>query len=143
MTGVQTCALPISVGRIVAGRFARAVLIRPDKTGVEASDDLSFAAEKLFPEMVHADAEVRFQDIVGGKSDPFGPPSGSQPPGTLYLLDFAGYGKIIWLVLLISFGTDVFAYFTGFFIKKKKLYEDISPKKRHNNIIFIDKNFYL
>ena len=50
-------------------------------------------------------------------------------PSSLYLLDFAGYGKIIWLVLLISFGTDVFAYFTGFFIGKRKLCEDISPKK--------------
>ena len=50
-------------------------------------------------------------------------------PLSLYLLDFAGYGKIIWLVLLISFGTDVFAYFTGFFIGKRKLCEDISPKK--------------
>ncbi|QSX06553.1 phosphatidate cytidylyltransferase [Sedimentibacter sp. zth1] len=35
----------------------------------------------------------------------------------------------VWLVYLISFGTDTFAYFTGVFIGKHKLCPNISPKK--------------
>lgn len=48
----------------------------------------------------------------------------------LYVRDFANGGKYIYL--LIFFGawmTDIFAYFTGYFIGKHKLIEDVSPKK--------------
>jgi len=37
--------------------------------------------------------------------------------------------KYIWLIFIISFGTDTFAYFVGVSIGKKKLCPQISPKK--------------
>lgn len=40
------------------------------------------------------------------------------------------YGHIlIWLILLISFGSDTFAYFTGVFLGKHKLAPKLSPNK--------------
>lgn len=35
----------------------------------------------------------------------------------------------IWLIILTAFGTDIFAYFTGYFIGKHKLIPKVSPKK--------------
>ena len=48
----------------------------------------------------------------------------------LLLIVMLPYGKIIlWIVLLISWGTDTFAYFTGKFFGKHKLIEKVSAKK--------------
>ena len=39
-------------------------------------------------------------------------------------------GKIyVWLIFIISFMTDVFAYFTGYLFGKRKLIPKVSPKK--------------
>lgn len=43
-----------------------------------------------------------------------------------------GFGKgdiYVWLIFIISFCTDVFAYFTGYFFGKHKLIPLVSPKK--------------
>ena len=39
------------------------------------------------------------------------------------------FGIYKWLIVLIAFGTDIFAYFTGYFIGKHKLCPTLSPKK--------------
>lgn len=39
------------------------------------------------------------------------------------------YHLLVWLVFLTAFGTDIMAYFTGYFLGKHKLCEKISPKK--------------
>ena len=39
------------------------------------------------------------------------------------------YAVLIWLVLLSAFCTDIFAYFTGYFLGKHKLCPNLSPKK--------------
>lgn len=46
------------------------------------------------------------------------------------LIDQSGeYSILIWLVFITAFGTDIFAYFTGFFLGRHKLCPNISPKK--------------
>ncbi len=46
------------------------------------------------------------------------------------LIDQTGdYSILIWLVFITAFGTDIFAYFTGFLIGRHKLCPHISPKK--------------
>ena len=48
----------------------------------------------------------------------------------LYVRDYQPYGKYIYLLIFIgAWITDIFAYFTGYFIGKHKLIEDVSPKK--------------
>ena len=48
----------------------------------------------------------------------------------IFLTDQLGeYGILVWLILLTAFGTDIMAYFTGYFIGKHKLCPEISPKK--------------
>lgn len=42
------------------------------------------------------------------------------------LMDFS---KMVWLILLTAFGTDIMAYFTGMLLGKHKLCPNISPKK--------------
>lgn len=44
----------------------------------------------------------------------------------MYYLDGTPY---IWIVFLIAFGTDTFAYIIGSLIGKHRLYEKVSPKK--------------
>lgn len=44
----------------------------------------------------------------------------------IYYLDGTPY---IWLIFLIAFGTDTFAYIVGSLIGKHRLYEKVSPKK--------------
>ena len=44
------------------------------------------------------------------------------------LIDRTGMGHMLWLVILTAFGTDIMAYFTGFFLGKHKLCPNISPK---------------
>ena len=39
------------------------------------------------------------------------------------------YAFLIWLIFLTAFGTDIFAYFTGLLVGKRKLCPKISPKK--------------
>lgn len=39
------------------------------------------------------------------------------------------FGIGVWFIVLTAFGTDIFAYFTGFLIGKHKLCPKISPKK--------------
>ncbi len=48
----------------------------------------------------------------------------------MYVRDFQPSGKYIYLLIFIgAWVTDVFAYFTGYFLGKHKLIEDVSPKK--------------
>lgn len=48
----------------------------------------------------------------------------------MYIRDFQPAGKYIYLLVFIgAWVTDTFAYFTGFFLGKHKLIEDVSPKK--------------
>ena len=48
----------------------------------------------------------------------------------LYVRDFQESGKYIYLLIFIgAWVTDVFAYFTGYFLGRHKLIEDVSPKK--------------
>lgn len=39
------------------------------------------------------------------------------------------YGILVWLIFISAFGTDIMAYFTGYFFGKNKLCSSISPKK--------------
>ncbi|MCX7695618.1 MAG: phosphatidate cytidylyltransferase [Caloramator sp.] len=43
--------------------------------------------------------------------------------------EFKNGNKLIWMVFLIAWCCDTFAYFTGMFLGKKKLCPDVSPKK--------------
>ncbi len=46
------------------------------------------------------------------------------------LIDESEYAhNYIWLIFIIAFGTDIFAYFTGMFLGKHKLCPNLSPKK--------------
>lgn len=47
----------------------------------------------------------------------------------IILIDQTPYSILIWLVVLTAFGTDIFAYFTGYIFGKHKLCPAISPKK--------------
>jgi phosphatidate cytidylyltransferase len=48
----------------------------------------------------------------------------------VYLVDgLTEYKILIWLIFITAFGTDIFAYFTGYLIGKHKLCPNISPKK--------------
>ncbi len=47
----------------------------------------------------------------------------------MVMIDFSSYRILIWLVLLASFGTDIFAYFVGISMGKHKLCPGLSPKK--------------
>ena len=47
----------------------------------------------------------------------------------IILIDQTPYSILIWLVVLTAFGTDIFAYFTGYLFGKHKLCPSISPKK--------------
>lgn len=59
--------------------------------------------------------------------------------GTFYIVFFSyhvtlteqsgEYGLLVWLIFLTAFGTDIMAYFTGYFLGKHKLCPKISPKK--------------
>ena len=45
------------------------------------------------------------------------------------LVDQTDYRILVWIIVLSAFGTDIFAYFTGYFLGKHKLCPTISPKK--------------
>lgn len=45
------------------------------------------------------------------------------------LVDQSKLPQMIWIILLAAFGTDICAYFAGYFLGKHKLCPDLSPKK--------------
>lgn len=47
----------------------------------------------------------------------------------IILIDQNAYSILIWLVFIVAFGTDIFAYFIGYLLGKHKLCPAISPKK--------------
>ena len=48
----------------------------------------------------------------------------------IYIRDYDNIGKYIYLLIFIgAWITDIFAYFTGMFLGRHKLIEDVSPKK--------------
>jgi phosphatidate cytidylyltransferase len=47
----------------------------------------------------------------------------------IVLLDNTEYHLFTWLIVLAAFGSDIFAYFTGFAIGKHKMAPNLSPKK--------------
>ncbi len=47
----------------------------------------------------------------------------------MVLIDMTEYSLFIWIVVIAAFGSDIFAYFTGFFLGKHKMAPNLSPKK--------------
>ncbi len=47
----------------------------------------------------------------------------------MYHMMLLNNSKFVWLVYIIAFGTDTFAYFTGKLLGKNKLYPEVSPNK--------------
>ncbi|MBQ7245882.1 MAG: phosphatidate cytidylyltransferase [Firmicutes bacterium] len=47
----------------------------------------------------------------------------------MVLIDETSYGIMVWMVVIVAFGTDIAAYFTGYFLGKHKLCPNLSPKK--------------
>ncbi|MBP3896198.1 MAG: phosphatidate cytidylyltransferase [Mogibacterium sp.] len=47
----------------------------------------------------------------------------------MVLIDQTEYRLFIWIVVIAAFGSDIFAYFTGYFLGKHKMAPNLSPKK--------------
>ena len=47
----------------------------------------------------------------------------------MVMIDMTMYKKLVWLVVIAAFGSDIFAYFTGYFLGKHKMAPNLSPKK--------------
>ena len=47
----------------------------------------------------------------------------------IVLIDQSPLPLLIWLTVIVAFGTDIFAYFSGYLLGKHKLCPSISPKK--------------
>ena len=47
----------------------------------------------------------------------------------MILIDMTDYSLFIWIVVIAAFGSDIFAYFTGYFLGKHKMAPNLSPKK--------------
>ena len=47
----------------------------------------------------------------------------------MILIDMTEYRLFIWIVVIAAFGSDIFAYFTGYFLGKHKMAPVLSPKK--------------
>ena len=47
----------------------------------------------------------------------------------IVLIDGSPYPLFIWCVVIAAFGSDIMAYFTGYFLGKHKLAPNLSPKK--------------
>ena len=47
----------------------------------------------------------------------------------MVLIDMTDYKLFIWIVVIAAFGSDIFAYFTGYFLGKHKMAPNLSPKK--------------
>ena len=47
----------------------------------------------------------------------------------MVMIDLTDYRMLVWLVVIAAFGSDIFAYFTGYFLGKHKMAPNLSPKK--------------
>lgn len=47
----------------------------------------------------------------------------------IVMIDMTDYKLFIWIVIIAAFGSDIFAYFTGYFLGKHKMAPNLSPKK--------------
>ena len=47
----------------------------------------------------------------------------------MVMIDMTEYSIFIWIVVIAAFGSDIFAYFTGYFLGKHKMAPNLSPKK--------------
>ena len=47
----------------------------------------------------------------------------------MVLIDMTAYRILIWIVVIAAFGSDICAYFTGYFLGKHKMAPNLSPKK--------------
>ena len=47
----------------------------------------------------------------------------------IVLLDLTPFRILTWVIVLAAFGSDIFAYFTGYFLGKHKMSPNLSPKK--------------
>ena len=47
----------------------------------------------------------------------------------MVLIDMTEYSRLIWIVVIAAFGSDICAYFTGYFLGKHKMAPNLSPKK--------------
>ena len=47
----------------------------------------------------------------------------------MVLIDMTDYKLFIWIVVIAAFGSDIFAYFTGYFLGRHKMAPNLSPKK--------------
>lgn len=47
----------------------------------------------------------------------------------MVMIDMTDYSLFIWIVVIAAFGSDIFAYFTGYFLGKHKMAPVLSPKK--------------
>ena len=47
----------------------------------------------------------------------------------MVLIDMTEYRLFVWIVVIAAFGSDIFAYFTGYFLGKHKMAPNLSPKK--------------
>ena len=47
----------------------------------------------------------------------------------IVIIDNTLYPKMTWLVVIAAFGSDIMAYFTGYFLGKHKMAPNLSPKK--------------
>ena len=47
----------------------------------------------------------------------------------MVLIDMSQYSMLIWIVVIAAFGSDICAYFTGYFLGKHKMAPNLSPKK--------------
>ena len=47
----------------------------------------------------------------------------------MVMIDQTDYSLLIWIVVIAAFGSDIFAYFTGYFLGKHKMAPNLSPKK--------------
>ena len=47
----------------------------------------------------------------------------------MVMIDMTEYSLFIWIVVIAAFGSDIFAYFTGYFLGKHKMAPNLSPKK--------------
>ena len=47
----------------------------------------------------------------------------------MVLIDMTEYRLFIWIVVIAAFGSDIFAYFTGYFLGRHKMAPNLSPKK--------------
>ncbi len=47
----------------------------------------------------------------------------------MVMIDMTAFSELIWIVVIAAFGSDIFAYFTGYFLGKHKMAPNLSPKK--------------